>query len=853
MGEAHSQLQAPTDDTSAAATVAAAAATQQGGHLSSQVAGVANAVFNSSRHSLMDGGSVAGGLGQLQSTPGYSQLCEPVLLSQLVQLLSQRPNHMLLLSDLGALLPGPFRTGVKERGGLRSWLHKYQELFKVSGQPGKECVTLLLGSGMELNAGNSLAQKSQPTTRSANEYKEEHEQSSQRENVDDNESDIQLRGLPYRASVADVRAFLGHHVQFLRDDRSVRLVLNRDGRASGFAHVQFASPAYAKAARDDLHMRVMDTARSQADGGAERYVEVFLFSERPNKLRFRKNTTGDEWSSSTPAPQELGCTEWTAGIAQDRVIAECRDHMASPGKGQVLLSMLGVALSPSSRLFLKKNDQGLKHFLSQYPHEFRVEGAKGREYIIYIPACGGGGANEQGNSDFPIPFTQDNHSNLPFGFAVGFTNGYTEDFSQQSRVSHTTSSCIRAGDLLGVASHPKGMEMLPSALFHGGGGSDEGALAAVQSPMSSGGHLAFDETPKNLTTPSCWGTPSNWGTPQIFSSMHGGSGGVHNHQDANLEDADVSHAPGPHRSQDRFGADGVTGYGAAGTKPGPESMGWSTWQMPILQWPNGSVSGCDGLPGTMDCSFAQHHPTWPASGHQQDGHVMPNFASVFATLGGHHVSVNNTSVPQQPSSEQVQCPTENSVRLRGLPFTATEQDVLALFAKHELIECIADVPKPVTMVSKSTGKPSGQAVVQLVSPTDVGLVQRTIHGQYMGNRYVEVFPRSENEHNAPGHFPRPHASTSAAVGGGILPSGPETFSLQAALAPTTGLADLKNSPPADSSPSRKALSNLLLPQQMPGDVLLGVGDAGGPGSYAGAAAPWPQQHYWEAVHPVWAA
>jgi len=845
MGESHSQLQVPEGSAATvSAIVAAAAAAQQ--------AGVAreDAVKGSlSQHQCLSGNlgaATAPGIAVIAAPASaaahpnaglagdlYSgnQLCEPVLLSQLVQLLSQRPKHTLLLSDLGALLPGPLRHGVKERGGLRSWLHKYQELFKVSGQPGKECVTLLLGSGMDSAMANSTSGGGQnppvPTSRSSsNDAREDHEQS--REESEDNESDVQLRGLPYRASVADVRAFLGHHAQFLRDDRSVRLVLNRDGRASGFAHVLFASPAYAKAARDDLHMRVMDTG-SQAESAQERYVEVFLFSERPNKLRFRKTTTGEE-NPSVPIAQDEPGFPGPAGVSQERVIAECREHMASPGKGQLLLSMLGVALSPVSRMYLKKTDQGLKHFLAQYPHEFRVEGAKGREYITYIPACGAGG---QENSDLPAGFTED--CTLP--------------------AAHASSSRMRAGAVLNVSGRTVSDSLQPLHLR-----GDDAKLP--QTPQGSG-QVGVNETPKNMKTPSCWGTPSNWGTPQIFSSsMQGGGGGSQDAQEGgaanDVQDDDEGNLFGMRDGQDRFGFYGLSEH-AAGTQP---SHGWPSWNMPVVQWPNPSNMSA-GLPGSMDCSF-QPHPSWAAAAaNGQDG--MVNFAAVFAALGGHisaSASGPSSSQPAQQAWQQhgptksSQAPnlTECSVRLRGLPFTATEQDVLAFFAKHDLVECVADVPNAVTMVTKSSGKPSGQAVVQITNYSDVGLVQQTMHGQYMGSRYVEVFSQPENEqstsaplraHGGGGLPPSPHLPAANPAGAS---SSPGTFSLQAALAGVGGC--LPNRGGASSATATKDVG--VPPPESPrkaGEMLLGVGDTGGSGSFA--AAPW-QQQYWESM-PAWAA
>merc|ERR1719247_3351712 len=80
-----------------------------------------------------------------------------------------------------------------------------------------------------------------------------------------------------------------------------------------------------------------------------------------------------------------------------------------------------------------------------------------------------------------------------------------------------------------------------------------------------------------------------------------------------------------------------------------------------------------------------------------------------------------------------------AVRLRGLPFSAGEQDVLAFFAQHEVADRIADCNKAVQMLLKANGKPSGQAVVQMQSRRGANHAQSCLHGQWMGNRYIEVF------------------------------------------------------------------------------------------------------------------
>jgi len=60
--------------------------------------------------------------------------------------------------------------------------------------------------------------------------------------------------------------------------------------------------------------------------------------------------------------------------------------MRVPGRGTLLLSMLGIALSPTARAYLRKANLGFKHFLARFPNEFRVEGPKGCERVVWSGA-----------------------------------------------------------------------------------------------------------------------------------------------------------------------------------------------------------------------------------------------------------------------------------------------------------------------------------------------------------------------------------------------------------------------------------------------------------------------------------
>jgi hypothetical protein len=69
----------------------------------------------------------------------------------------------------------------------------------------------------------------------------------------------------------------------------------------------------------------------------------------------------------------------------------------------------------------------------------------------------------------------------------------------------------------------------------------------------------------------------------------------------------------------------------------------------------------------------------------------------------------------------------------------TEQDIFAFFAKHDVVEMIADISKAVRLITKQNGKASGQAVVMMRNKEDAEYTQGRLHGQWIGSRYIEVF------------------------------------------------------------------------------------------------------------------
>lgn len=447
------------------------------------------------------------------------------------------------------------------------------------------------------------------------------------------QSAVQLRGLPYKASLEDVRSFLGDYAAEL-SGAGIQLVLNRDGRSSGFARVQFATFEIAVRCRDELHLRSME----------DRYVEVFLYSERPSKGRRRAGVLED-----VPVPGEPTQQSWTvvdvSGITREHVVRECRTHMSEPRRRRLLLSMLGVALSPEVRSYLKQMDQGLKHFLAQYPREFSVDGGKGCEYVTYAP--------------------------------------------------------IRLSQAIDGFDEPEATSSAPATVPTPGA---VGSTEPRQEPASP--------MPNQWPTPGARGldTPSYWGTPSAVPW------------------ADNLRAPWlPPWPAGGLGPPGATSLAAGDVNPT-----WApppAWPMPVTQfgWP-----GLQPPPpsGTWNNLVSGTAPQATGSGTALDSGTATRCSSACSSF---------PAVQACPATQTVPDTASTTIRLRGLPFSASEQDVLAFFAQYDVVDLIADGPKVVSLMLRPNGRPSGQAVVSMRSRGDAELAQRVLDGQWMGSRYIEVF------------------------------------------------------------------------------------------------------------------
>ncbi|KAI8519752.1 Epithelial splicing regulatory protein 2, partial [Branchiostoma belcheri] len=102
-----------------------------------------------------------------------------------------------------------------------------------------------------------------------------------------------------------------------------------------------------------------------------------------------------------------------------------------------------------------------------------------------------------------------------------------------------------------------------------------------------------------------------------------------------------------------------------------------------------------------------------------------------------------TMIPMLPQQAITCGSIRDCVRMRGLPYQATHDDVLAFLGDFAVY--VRD--HGIHMVLNSTGKPSGDCFIQMYSPEAARQAAEKCHRQYMGDRYIEVFQCSGDEMN----------------------------------------------------------------------------------------------------------
>jgi len=572
---------------------------------------------------------------------GISVPSESEILASLVTNLGQSPSRSLALSDIRQKLPPALRRLVEDTEVVRRWLSKYR-LFEVTGPPGQEYVSLVVGKpvppGDAGEASSNTPASTAPggttaTSKGTPPVNSSGDATATQGTVDEESSTpsmVQLRGLPFRATVAEIKVFLGEHARNLAStDSAITLLLTRDGRPSGFARVQLTSPEAAKACREELHKQPM----------GDRYVEVLECNERAGKARRGRvsEAATAEGAGTSAAPLD----SISEAVERERVLQECRDHMRMPGQQDLLLSMLGIALSLPARTYLRRVNLGLKHFLARFPTEFRIEGPKGCERVVWCESA-----------------------TLAPGVPQNPASGCLAEATREPSTPKLAPSPLR--------SHSAGQ---PS------------------------GH--------------CMATPSDWGTPGAAQQAMGQA----------MAPGGALAASGHGGCYDPTGSWGPYGW------PPPWAGAWPPWP----QWQVDTSMASAGR-GTRTSKRSGRTDGAPAA--RSHAHLHPQSHPFAHRPPGANATASGAGAAADGESKGANAA---CLRLRGLPFNMTEQDVLAFFAQHDMADRIVEGDSCCQLLPKANGRPSGQAVVQMRTRYDAEVAQRALYNQWVDGRYIEVF------------------------------------------------------------------------------------------------------------------
>ena len=154
---------------------------------------------------------------------------------------------------------------------------------------------------------------------------------------------LKLRGLPFSATVADIKNFLGQHVQYVEDDACIYIVHNRDGRSSGLAEIIFMTSTAAQTCQEEKHMPKMfiEMVPPSANTVQERYIEVCLREDRLEFERFRRQRSNVHCVT-------LG-NEDRFDANETVLLSDCTRYLKSMKGHTSVLSAVGNALSKESR------------------------------------------------------------------------------------------------------------------------------------------------------------------------------------------------------------------------------------------------------------------------------------------------------------------------------------------------------------------------------------------------------------------------------------------------------------------------------------------------------------------------
>ncbi|KAH8617359.1 putative RNA recognition motif (a k a RRM RBD or RNP domain) [Trypanosoma vivax] len=136
-----------------------------------------------------------------------------------------------------------------------------------------------------------------------------------------------------------------------------------------------------------------------------------------------------------------------------------------------------------------------------------------------------------------------------------------------------------------------------------------------------------------------------------------------------------------------------------------------------------------------DLSHSSTHARASYYNHMEQADVMGTASSASAYPPGYGGPPLFPIMASQPSFVAQRPPSAHVVRVRGLPYSATEETVAEFFSGVKI------PPQGVHMVYNEQDRFTGEAFVEVEDENDVSLA-KTKHGKTIGNRYIEVFGSS---------------------------------------------------------------------------------------------------------------
>lgn len=166
---------------------------------------------------------------------------------------------------------------------------------------------------------------------------------------------------------------------------------------------------------------------------------------------------------------------------------------------------------------------------------------------------------------------------------------------------------------------------------------------------------------------------------------------------------------------------------------------WSCTAQDLLQFFSECRIHEKGIHFTVDGLGRQTGQAFIELEHEQD--VSKALEKHRQYLGPRYVEVYEISNSDAEAilKKAVHAPAENGVvRIRGLPFSSTEADIVQFFSDLDIVE------NGITIVTDRKGRNSGEAFVQFSSQeAAVKALQRD--RDVIGNRYIEVFPSRSDQ------------------------------------------------------------------------------------------------------------